>query len=828
MNLFYFKRLLVKRSGLILGTGIIMAGLVFMFTRNLGDTYTASSTIYAGIRPGYENGEGVNTRFNNRDQHIRPENLIHILKSRETAEKSAIRLMARHLMLTKPDPALCLPETWQALMTEIPDEVEKIVVRIDQSAKDTVQNADIKHETQTISTASIIKVKKFRVKKEYYTLKAGDTPDEICMRFGLYMDELTRMNNPMPPFQGGQRLVVRKVSESYWVDSIIPAQKPVRVDTAEILPTTVNNDELRYEKLVEGLTTYKNATPDNYIAKTLQSSQSHYGVHQISSVKIKRIRNSDLLKLSFDCTDPGVCLNTLQILTDVLQSQYESLTAGQPQMVPGSFRIHENQSGFLLDSLERELARLQMKYPLNSAGQSQFVQVKKGLLEQDWHYAANQFSSDQTALGLIEQQIGEKGQSVFQNPSLIGKRGKVYDLAFKLSVEEVSDDASIESLTRLKRELERVKTEMYGELVKSIENSITLQELNDQNSLEKWLEKAIEVEESRARYNNLTNYKTTFLNNYNELTSNEILIKKLEHEIAFTQSGYINIQQDLNQNGLKLKSNDRSAIRIVDAPVFPAEPNTSKRVYFTILAFLAGILIATCCIIVFEWVDSSIKTPGRLEKLSGEKLLGVYPQVPKNRDNHEKYSRITSRCIDQMIQRIRLENLRQNENGEKPFLIFMISTRKQEGKTYLATRLVEKLRATGSRVLFVKPMENYSFEEIKQMFSSFDQPQQAWDFEYAIPDHFVGIKTINELMRNYTFLTSGYQYLFIELPALLSEEFPAVMAKSGNLSIMVAHAGRSWNQTDADIMDLYRSTTGHSILGLLNGCRIESIRVKCL
>jgi hypothetical protein len=246
------------------------------------------------------------------------------------------------------------------------------------------------------------------------------------------------------------------------------------------------------------------------------------------------------------------------------------------------------------------------------------------------------------------------------------------------------------------------------------------------------------------------------------------------------------------------------------------------------LAFLAGMLITILWIAVFWWFDSSIKTPGRLEKLSGEKILGVYPRVPKNQDNHEKYSLITSRCIDQMIQRIRLENLRQNEGGEKPFIIFMISTREKDGKTYLATRLVEKLRATGSRVLFVKPMENYTFDEIKQMFSCFDQPEQAWDFEYAISDHFVGIKTINELMRNYTFLTSGYHYLFIELPALLSDEFPSMLTKSGNLSIMVAHAGRSWNQADADAMDLYRSSSGHSILGLLNGCRIESIGVKRL
>jgi succinoglycan biosynthesis transport protein ExoP len=78
-------------------------------------------------------------------------------------------------------------------------------------------------------------------------------------------------------------------------------------------------------------------------------------------------------------------------------------------------------------------------------------------------------------------------------------------------------------------------------------------------------------------------------------------------------------------------------------------------------------------------------------------------------------------------------------------------------------------------------------------------------------------------LRNYTFLTRGYHYLLIELPALLVQEYPAVLAQSGNLAIMVARATRTWNKADEEAVKLYQSSTGHPVLALLNGCHVDQL-----
>ncbi|MFA5815921.1 MAG: hypothetical protein WC865_09915 [Bacteroidales bacterium] len=541
---------------LIFGVASVMAVLVYLFTMGHRETYTTYSTIYTGI--------ATNAQF---------DNLINIIKSRETLEKTAIRLMAQHLILTEPDPGYCLPETWRKLMSEVPVEIKRMVEISyskppDNPKKDTVLP---------------------RVKTKYYTIKAGDSPFGVCKKFGLTLDELNRLNSPMPPFNGGQRLIVGTLSEPNWVDTVLTKEVPV-----EIADIVSDENLLRYERLVKAMTDFKDANQENYLFKTLQSSNPYYGVQKISEVRVTRIQSSDLLKLSFDSNDPAVCMQTLKILTDVFRSQYQNL-----------------------------------------------------------------------------------------------------------------------------------------------------------------------------------------------------------------------VQSD---------------IQIIDNPVYPVKPNASRRMITVIAAIMAGLVITAFLIILLEFLDTSIKFPGRLAELSGLKLIGAFPWIPAKPDNRINYPLISSRAIDLITQRIRLEDLRQKNRGEQPFILFFISTRENEGKTYLATRVVEKLRASGSKVLYIKPLETNSTDEVKLQFNSFDQPLQAWDYEYAVPDNFISIRNINELLRNYTFLTKGYHYLVIELPALLVQEYPATMTQSGHLAIMVARATRAWNKADDEVVKLFQSSIDHPVLALLNGCQVDQLK----
>ncbi len=840
MNLLYFIRLLIKNVFLIFGVAFGMAILVYFATRNQPKTYTSSTTVYTGIATGYDIESGANSRFDLFSNNAQFDNLINIIKSRETQEKTGIRLMAQHLVLSEPDPEYCMPETWEKLMSDIPPEIKRIVENSFNASdsRPVVNEAPLQKVKDTILESQTIteKVQRFRFKKNYYTIKAGDSPNVICEKFGLTLQELRRMNSPMPPFNGGRRLIVGTVSEPYWEDTLITRQVPVVVDTyqpesepsdgpdisGEVMVNTGYSS--RYEYLVNALTDVKNADQKNFLSRTLQSANPFYSVQKIASLKVTRIQSSDLVKLSYESNDPAVCMQTLKIITDVFKSQYQSITTTQTGQVSEYFRQRVNAAKMQLDSLEQNLLEFRMKNRIiNYDEQTKFISEQKESLDRDWYEEAGKLSAARTALILVEENLGEKGRSVFQNNAILEKRRQLYEVALQVSMEEVKSAPDIDALTRLKSEVQRLKIELNRELLVSFEINRTVQGLNIQSVLQKWLEKAIEVEESQARYITLTERKNAFLKKYDEFAPLGSQLKKIDREINLAQQDYMNHLNNLNISIMKQKNVEQSDIQIIDNPVYPIKPNASKRMITIIAAFMAGLVITASLIILLEFLDTSIKFPAHFAALSGLKLMGAFPRIPLDPDSSINYPLISSRAIDQIAQRIRLEDLKLKSHNDLPFMVFFISTREKEGKTYLATRVVEKLRASGSKVLYIKPMEKSSSDEMKRQFASFDQPLQAWDFEYAIPDNFISIRNTNELLRNYTFLTKGYHFLIIELPALLVQEYPATLTQSGNLSVLVGRATRTWNKADEEVLRLYQSSGEHTVLALLNGCQVDQL-----
>ncbi len=127
MNLIYFIRLLLKNVYLIIGVGILMAVLVYMMTRNQPETYSSDMVIYTGLATGINIESGSDARYDLFGTNAAFDNLLNIIRSRQTQEETAIRLMAQHLMLEQPDPRYCTKATWDAIHNEAPMDLKALV-----------------------------------------------------------------------------------------------------------------------------------------------------------------------------------------------------------------------------------------------------------------------------------------------------------------------------------------------------------------------------------------------------------------------------------------------------------------------------------------------------------------------------------------------------------------------------------------------------------------------------------------------------------------------------------------------------------------------------
>lgn len=106
---------------------IIMASSIYFFTRGQKKSYTSETVIYTGIASGYSlNGNNKADFFATNNAF---DNLLSLINSRETKEEVAVSLLAKHLMLKKPDLDVLSLETFEELQKLVPENIRKKVVR---------------------------------------------------------------------------------------------------------------------------------------------------------------------------------------------------------------------------------------------------------------------------------------------------------------------------------------------------------------------------------------------------------------------------------------------------------------------------------------------------------------------------------------------------------------------------------------------------------------------------------------------------------------------------------------------------------------------------
>ena len=876
MNLVYFIRLLLKNVWLILGVGLLMAVIVMVMTRRQPRSYTTETTIYTGIATGYNIETGANSGFNLFATNAKFDNLINLIKSRDAQEETALRLMAQHLMLEQPDIGICREETRNSLLEELPRAVTDLVVRpgeavsvqsqpateVDSSMPESQPASASQEEVLSIRYDTVnLQIEKFRVTPKYYRVKSGDYPALIARMNDVSVDELIRLNrSDLEQLQGGQRLIVGEVRERYLVDSLViretpvslPVNSPVGEQTATVEVDPVASDYLAqdpsrkmdsiarnfdqtfqtvilekrgaWQKTYENLKAYKSRNQSNEIFRILQSSNPFYSVSKISSIRVQRIQSSDYIRLTYESTDPAVCVNTLRIMTEVFFEKNQTITTSQTLIVSDYFRDRMELAKSLLDSLEQEELRFRMENRIiNYNEQTKFIAEQKEVLDRDYTAELGSLSAAKAALQSIEQTMDERERMNLQNASIMEVRQNLRDLTVRLAMAEIQGDADPEELTRLKLE----EAQLKGRLSRAIESayvaSFSTAGMNRQELLTQWLEKVIEVEQSTARFKVLGNRKKEFLEAYDTFAPVGSKLNVLERQMNLAEEEYLNHLHNYNLSITKQKNVEQSNLQVIDEPVYPLKPNPSKRMYLILAAFIAGLGMAGALIILLEFFDGTLKMPERTSQRTGLKLFGAFPKVPEWPDHAINYDLIVSRLTDLMTQRIKLEEYNQRSRGELPFLIFIASTRQNEGKTFLVSKLAVKLRQSKIKVLYIKPLDSAPHDPAGSMLGQNLPDKPAWDYEYEVPENFMGVKNLNDLLRNFTVVLKGYQFILVELPSLLLNEYPASLLKSGQLTLLVCRANRSWNNADAEALSLYKTQVDHPVNVLLNGCQVEHL-----
>jgi len=229
--------------------------------------------------------------------------------------------------------------------------------------------------------------------------------------------------------------------------------------------------------------------------------------------------------------------------------------------------------------------------------------------------------------------------------------------------------------------------------------------------------------------------------------------------------------------------------------------------------------------------------------------------MPKIIGKYKNYNMpfITNRLIELLLQEIKYYTGKESDGNyrRQSKIIVVFSNTEQEGKTFILGKAVDKLRAVGDRVLsmnyeFVQDhREDFQHKKItkeKKLLSQISNPlsllrsifankkndaifetyKNKDNINYQIDDSFSDKHDIFDLLKNQDINSlDNYNYIFIELPAIINNFYPSSIIAQSDLTIAITRSNREWKKADTNAVEMFSQYLKNKPLVFLNGTEIE-------
>ncbi|GMT45491.1 MAG: hypothetical protein IEMM0006_1323 [bacterium] len=946
MNLIYFIRLFKRNIIILIGIPLLLSVVVYYFVRNQEKVYQSEAIIYTGITTGYSIESTVQRSTDFFSTSAQFDNMINLLKSRQTVVETSLRLLAQDLSLEHYNPQYISKENFDILQRSIPQRIKDLVVKNNKNGVErkkeeqihslekeihslekkirkkrniaarelsgsnisgnqqgtksqTSQNYGVEKsgpEAKTSSTGNFIthtvlpgeslatiasrygvsrgelihlnglssgtispgqnliikKLPSAGASKQYHVVKPGENLYIIAKRYGINISKLREINHlGNRTLRAGQKILIsespysnnsydvaiKQVSPGYSNDNATAQNasasenistksaansynNPSRVFVKDpVVPPGVKKSD--YEKTVANLRNYYASSDTNYIYGLLHYGfNKHYSIGFISKIQIYRISNSDLVKLTYTSNDPGICEQTLKIISQVFMDDYKSLRVNETDRVVKYFEREVDSADKKLAQAEDRLLHFNKSNNIiNYYEQSKAIAIQKEALDKYFQDQQIRLSGASASLHALETKMTAR-DSIYLKSDVISQREKeLATITQKIIVNQLAKEYNpkvkrkLAELTNRQKQL-RNEIKLYVDQLYLYGHST--QGVPIKNILDSWLQNRITYVEARAGLMVLAKRKLDFIRTYQKMAPLGAMLTRIQREIKVAEQTYLELLRSLNLAKMKQQNMELSTnIKVVDPPFFPIQPNPSRTKYIVLAAGIFGFMLVALLIIMLEYFDTSMKNSSRVTEQTGMQLAGAYP-IMSSRHQANELSQITNRLVDMMIQNIKLNLAKSEFEPEKPYLILVFSTQNKTGKTLLTRKIINRMRSMGDKVLFL----NYKEGE-----TSMDDEDFNYSFRYEIKNNFIDVANLQELMDNYYLRKTNtiYDFIFLELPSIIYHTYPIKLLSEIDLALFVIKSNNRYTKADKTAMGIFTETYKSKPIAILNEIELYNL-----
>jgi len=691
----------------------------------------------------------------------------------------------------------------------------------------------------------------------YHIVKPGESLYSIAKSYGINISKLREMNNlPSGNVKAGQKLIISTGNQNTsvsqgtygYTNKQVSTNENTEVPTAQgyngrvgslpksliskpkketgifvkdpIVPPGVKPSD--YAKTVENLTNYYASDDTNYIYGLLHYGASkHYSINYISKVKISRLQNSDLVKLTYTSDDPGICQQTLKIISKVFMDNYRMLRINETDRVVQYFQDQVDSAEKKLNEAEdRLLAFNKRNNIINYYEQSKAIADQKEQLDKYYQDQQIKLSAASLTLQELETKMTARDSIYLKSDQINQTKKQLASVSEKIIINRLAENynprvaAQLKVLERKQKEL-KAKIKFYVDQLYLYGHST--QGISIKNLLNAWLTNTINYTEAKAALVVLARRKLDFIRTYQKMAPLGAMLTRIQREIKVNEQTYLELLHSLNQAKMKQQNLELSTnIKVVDPPYFPIAPNTSKAKYLVLAAGIAGFIMMAFLMIMLEYFDTSAKNPTRVVEQTQMELGGAYPYL-FSRNFANELTFISGRLIDMIIQNIKRNLASQDIPPEKPYIILIFSTQKQVGKTLLAQKIANQMRLMGNKVLTL----NYRAEDSEiQEDEDFNH-----SFHYTVKNNFIDVSDLQELVDNRYLRKNNtpYDYIFIEIPSIIYHVYPLKLLSQVDLSLFIVKSNNKFTRADKTALKSFREAAPDNFLVILNEVELYNL-----
>ncbi len=551
-------------------------------------------------------------------------------------------------------------------------------------------------------------------------------------------------------------------------------------------------DKSSEENTLKKLYAYQERSYDNYVYGLFNWTLPFYSYEALKNIMVRKVGSSDMIDISYQSSDPGIAYNTLIILTEEFANQYANLRYGETDSVIKYFEEELSKARRNLTRAEDSLTMYSMdNMVINYDEQSKHVAALSRDFELAYEQILLKYEGTKKQISVLESRIGEYAARTKSSEEFLATTRKINDLATQISQLEIfrnktpEDMAKIRALkTRLDNEEKKFKsfTELFAEARYSSEG------ISNLSFIEQWLQATVDNEKAKAELKVMEARRVELDNKYIKLSPVGTTIKRIEREVSFTESVYINILHNLSQARLRKKNLQLTgaSLQVINPPIFPLISKPTKRRFIVAGAALGSFLFILGIFMIIELLDRTLRDKRRAEIITGVKVISAFPVPMKFRH------RIYNKKCEEIADRYTVNALMNFNKIDGRLVVNLCSIHENGEKERIAQRLYSEWQQSELNIKMAVSGEDF-FMESK---------------EYIFADGVVSLLDAD-----------GADVVIVVLPALDKAPVPEKLLSGSSINLVLADANSVWREADQLLLDNLVSRSDRTPVKLsLNMC----------